>query len=50
MLWFKRRTNRPQYLNGHLVRGSGKSCPLCQAAPDQWCKPGCTALDVMDYR
>lgn len=47
--WFRRKP-RPRYINGHLVRGSGKSCPLCLATPTEWCKSGCTALDVMDYR
>lgn len=41
---------RPRYINGHLVRETGKSCPLCQATPSQWCVPGCAAVDVMDYR
>lgn len=41
---------KPRYINGFLVRESGASCPVCKATPTQWCEPGCTALDVMDYR
>ena len=45
---FRRR--KPQFINGRLVRGAGKACPLCLATPNQWCKPDCAAVDVMDYR
>jgi hypothetical protein len=33
-----------------VVRRDGEPCPLCEAAPDQWCKQDCIAVDLMDYR
>jgi hypothetical protein len=47
---YRRKKAGPRYINGHLIRESGMACSLCLAAPNQWCEPGCAALDVMDYR